>query len=66
MPQPSPPTRTTPSPLCQRTQQAGRSRLLAHRVVATASPTFTLGPAEAARLRVTWPCRLVELDDEES
>ena len=35
-------------------------------VVATASPTLALGPAEAAwpPLRVTWPRRLVELADE--
>jgi hypothetical protein len=66
MPQPSRPTRTTPSPLYQRTQQAWRSRLLVDRVVATVSPTLALGPAEAAWLPVgeTWPRRLlVELDD---
>jgi hypothetical protein len=66
MPRPSRPTRTTPSPLCQRTQQAGCSRLLADRVVATASPTPALGPAEAAWLPLgeTWPRRrLVDLND---
>ena len=66
------PTRTTPCPLCQRRQQAGRLRLLADRVVATASPTSGTHPAEAARLPVveTWPRRrlveLADLDDEES
>jgi len=38
-------------------------------VVATASPTLGLGPAEAAWLPLgqTWPRRrLIELDDEES
>ncbi len=51
MPPPPRPTRTTPKPPCQRTRpaaRAGSSRLLADRVVATASPTLALGPAEAA------------------
>ncbi len=67
---PSRPTPTTPSLLCQRTQQAWRSRL-ANRV-ATVSPTLALGPAEAAWLPLgeTWPGRrlaeLVELVDEGS
>jgi len=66
MPRPSRPTRTTPSPLRQRTRQAWRSRLLADRVVATISPTLALGPGEAAWLPLgeTWPRRrLVDLDD---
>ncbi len=65
MPRPSRPTRTTPSPLCQRTQQAGRSRLLADQVVATVSPTLALSPAEGAwLLEDNWPRRrLVDLDD---
>lgn len=66
MPQPSRLTRTTPSPLCQRTQQAWRSRSLAAQVVATVSPTLALDPAEAAwlPLRQTWPRRrLIELDE---
>ncbi len=66
MPQPSRPTRTTPSLLCQRTPRAGHSRLLADRVVATVSPTLALGPAEAAWLPLgeTWPRRgLVDPDN---
>jgi hypothetical protein len=66
MPRPSRPTCTTPSALCQRTQQAGRSWLAADRVVATVGTTLALGPAEAAWLPLgeTWPRRrLVELDD---
>ncbi len=64
--QPSRPTRTPPSLLCQRTQHTWRSRLLADRVVATANPTLAFGPAEAAwpPLGETWPRRrLVDLDD---
>jgi hypothetical protein len=66
MRRPSRPTRTTSSPLCQRTQQARRSRLLADRPVATVSPTLALGPTEAAWLPLgeIWPRRrLVDLDD---
>jgi hypothetical protein len=59
MPGPSCRTRTTPSPLCQRTWQAECSRSLADPVVATVSPTLALGPAEAAWLLVgeAWPRR---------
>jgi hypothetical protein len=66
MPPLSRPTCTTPSPLCQRSRQAGRSRLLGDRVVATAGPTLALGPAEAGwrPMGQTWPRRrLVDLAD---